>query len=79
MITPEYCANLEGYLVVPFDRAPTWIKELSESGGDEDYVIIIPRDLNNYAAVLIVDALKVCDAQLALQEPEFVIYITTHS
>lgn len=61
--------------------APEYLKSMSENGGDEDWVIVVPNDEHERNAMAIgtlVDRLAVCDYQ-TIELVGYVVYITCHA
>ena len=66
-----------------FSDAPEKYKNLSCHGGDEDYVILVPKQMDSEdGAWYIVERLTVCDFQSFDVEEDgeqFVVYITAYA
>lgn len=62
----------------PWDDAPEGYKLLSSFGGDEDWVIEVPRKYQYDVGVVIVNAVKVYKAE-EHDLGNVLVYITTHA
>ena len=61
-----------------FKEAPIEYQELSRHGGDEDWVILIPTEFNEFSESYLVDRLTVCDCE-SYETDGGRIYITAHA
>lgn len=68
-------------IIYEFDDAPEELQALSEQGGDEDWIIIIPNDiLNKHHGYITMFETGFIDNQEATHEsfPDCTIYISSH-
>jgi len=67
--------------VYPFDAAPEELQKLSDNGGDEDFIVIIPKNLkyrNDYFSLFNILAHRYYDYQYIEREKDSV-YIFSHA
>jgi len=70
-----------GIMLFPFSKAPWWLQDYSEHGGDEDWIAQVPAQCEAYADYLFVAGTPfgISDVSKIRTDDGFVIYIGAHA
>lgn len=70
----------ENYIKIwTFEDAPEEFRDLSDNGGDEDFIAMVPKQFNNGLLPIFLDRIDVCNDPQIIEFTDYFIYIGSHS
>jgi len=65
--------------VWPFDKAPEEIQKIASQGGDEDWIVFVPKGMSDDYTPHWIDATDACNEPKRIEHEAGIIYVGCHA